>query len=53
MQLRSLESVCVCMALTVVPGRIVRMMAELNMNMLSLKQTFVRYVSHEIRHSAY
>jgi hypothetical protein len=25
------------------------MMAEVNMNMLSLKQEFVRYVSHEIR----
>ena len=25
------------------------MIAEVNMNLLSLKQTFVRYVSHEIR----
>ena len=33
----------------VVPGRIVRMMVELNAKTLSLKQSFVRYVSHEIR----
>eukprot|EP01035_Chromulina_nebulosa_P032824 gene32824-biopygen21207 len=33
----------------VVPGRTARMIAALNMSMLSLKQIFVRYVSHEIR----
>mmetsp|Transcript_30767 Transcript_30767/g.42093 ORF Transcript_30767/g.42093 Transcript_30767/m.42093 type:complete len:831 (+) Transcript_30767:70-2562(+) len=34
---------------TVLPGRIVRMKAILTSEMLSLKQIFVRYVSHEIR----
>ena len=31
------------------PGRTARMIAVLNMGLLSLKQVFVRYVSHEIR----
>lgn len=31
------------------PGRIVRIKAILTSEMLSLKQIFVRYVSHEIR----
>eukprot|EP00597_Dinobryon_sp_UTEXLB2267_P018742 CAMPEP_0201113918 /NCGR_PEP_ID=MMETSP0812-20130820/78106_1 /ASSEMBLY_ACC=CAM_ASM_000668 /TAXON_ID=98059 /ORGANISM="Dinobryon sp., Strain UTEXLB2267" /LENGTH=617 /DNA_ID=CAMNT_0047377495 /DNA_START=109 /DNA_END=1962 /DNA_ORIENTATION=- len=34
---------------TVLPGRIVRINSLLSMEMLSLKQIFVRYVSHEIR----
>ena len=33
----------------VVPGRTARMIAQLNMSLLNLKQIFVRYVSHEIR----
>ena len=33
----------------VVPGRTARVIAELNMSLLNLKQIFVRYVSHEIR----
>eukprot|EP01036_Dinobryon_divergens_P034723 gene34723-biopygen27455 len=33
----------------VVPGRILHMLAVTNMNLLRLKQIFVRYVSHEIR----
>ena len=33
----------------VLPGRIVRMNALLNMEVLELKRVFVRYVSHEIR----
>jgi len=36
-------------AVTVLPGRIARVNAVLSMEMLSLKQVFVRYVSHEIR----
>mmetsp|Transcript_9907 Transcript_9907/g.13587 ORF Transcript_9907/g.13587 Transcript_9907/m.13587 type:complete len:940 (-) Transcript_9907:315-3134(-) len=36
-------------AVTVLPGRIVRMNATQSMEMLGLKQVFVRYVSHEIR----
>lgn len=32
-----------------VPGRIIRMLAVMNMKQLGLKQTFVRHVSHEIR----
>jgi len=35
---------------TVLPGRIARMNAALSLQMLSLKQVFVRYVSHEIRY---
>jgi hypothetical protein len=34
---------------TVVPGRILHMLAVANMALLRLKQIFVRYVSHEIR----
>jgi len=34
---------------TVLPGRIARMNAVVSSEMLSLKQVFVRYVSHEIR----
>jgi hypothetical protein len=33
----------------VVPGRTARMIAELNMSLLNLKQIFVRYESHQIR----
>mmetsp|Transcript_7422 Transcript_7422/g.11064 ORF Transcript_7422/g.11064 Transcript_7422/m.11064 type:complete len:551 (-) Transcript_7422:274-1926(-) len=35
--------------ITVLPGRIARMNAVVSSEMLSLKQVFVRYVSHEIR----
>ena len=38
---------------TVVPGRIARMMAEVNISKLDLKQTFIRLVSHEIRCEAF
>eukprot|EP00597_Dinobryon_sp_UTEXLB2267_P014484 CAMPEP_0170111490 /NCGR_PEP_ID=MMETSP0020_2-20130122/8505_1 /TAXON_ID=98059 /ORGANISM="Dinobryon sp., Strain UTEXLB2267" /LENGTH=454 /DNA_ID=CAMNT_0010337027 /DNA_START=701 /DNA_END=2062 /DNA_ORIENTATION=- len=34
---------------TIIPGRIIRMLAVTNMKLLELKQVFVRYVSHEIR----
>ena len=33
----------------VLPGRITRMNAIVNMELLALKQVFVRYISHEIR----
>jgi hypothetical protein len=33
----------------VVPGRVLHMLAVTKMNLLRLKQIFVRYVSHEIR----
>jgi len=36
-------------AVTVIPGRIIRALAISKINSLSLKQVFVRYVSHEIR----
>ena len=36
-------------SILVVPGRITRMLAITHMNLLRLKQIFVRYVSHEIR----
>ena len=32
-----------------VPGRIIRILASINMELLNLKQTFVRHLSHEIR----
>ena len=32
-----------------VPGRIIRILASINIELLNLKQTFVRHVSHEIR----
>jgi len=35
--------------ITIIPGRIIRMLAVTNMKLLELKQVFVRYVSHEIR----
>mmetsp|Transcript_30754 Transcript_30754/g.42079 ORF Transcript_30754/g.42079 Transcript_30754/m.42079 type:complete len:787 (-) Transcript_30754:184-2544(-) len=35
--------------LTVLPGRVLRMNAIISLEMLSLKQIFIRYVSHEIR----
>lgn len=39
----------ITVAVTVLPGRINRMDAMMSGQMLSLKQVFVRYVSHEIR----
>mmetsp|Transcript_19291 Transcript_19291/g.26518 ORF Transcript_19291/g.26518 Transcript_19291/m.26518 type:complete len:335 (+) Transcript_19291:297-1301(+) len=36
-------------AVTIIPGRIVRLLAVSTMNSLILKQVFVRFVSHEIR----
>lgn len=37
------------LSLAVVPGRVVRMVAVSNMNVLKLKRLFVRLISHEIR----
>eukprot|EP01036_Dinobryon_divergens_P029175 gene29175-38240_t len=54
-QTRSVETLIysvnclVAAVIIVVPGRTARMLATLHMNMLALKQIFVRYVSHEIR----
>lgn len=38
-----------CLTATVVPGRILQMLAVSKLNLLRLKQIFVRYMSHEIR----
>jgi len=40
---------CFVVAVTMIPGRIIRLLAMSKINSLSLKQVFVRYVSHEIR----
>jgi len=41
--------IVVTIFITVLPGRITKMNAILNINVLALKRMFVRYVSHEIR----
>mmetsp|Transcript_17069 Transcript_17069/g.23459 ORF Transcript_17069/g.23459 Transcript_17069/m.23459 type:complete len:922 (+) Transcript_17069:41-2806(+) len=41
--------VILTIVVSVLPGRITRMNAIVNMEMLALKQVFVRYISHEIR----
>lgn len=40
---------CTSPLIAVLPGRIIRIYAAVNLDMLALKQIFVRYVSHEIR----
>ena len=40
---------CDWISCAVVPGRVVRLLAVVNMESLKLKQAFVRYVAHEIR----
>jgi len=35
---------------SVLPGRLIRLDAMINMEILTMKQMFVRYISHEIRY---
>eukprot|EP01036_Dinobryon_divergens_P028761 gene28761-37760_t len=38
-----------CLIMTVLPGRLLRKLSEINESVLQMKREFVRYLSHEIR----